>query len=239
MQWSWLHCAAVYTSLTALSFGCVAAGGSDDADQERPVVREYYPLDDEPRLDAGSGKDAPSGAAHGEGGAVSLPVTLSWVALEADPEADSSGTVQLRLTNHRSTPITAHLVASRSSGVTNHIEDLADVVLEGEQSAVVMVDLLPEEADLGNVLTAMHLRVDATVVEGADVAVTDDAALGHYQPAPLYFHAHPQGFRIYGEDVLRTKYGSGLAVPGALKSDNVVELPAGVALEAVIVSVED
>jgi len=199
---------------------------------------------DEPRLDVGSGSsstqaDGPVGI---DGGPVSLPVGLSWVELDGADLADvSDGTVDVRLTNLTADTLTVLLVVERSSGIERSTDTLSTIVVDGNASTELAVELLPENVNLGEVATSMNLRIDATVVVGSGVEVSDAAALGHYQTPTLYFHAASDGdtgHRVYGEATLKSIFGAGLVDASALASGNDVVVPDGATLEGVVVGAE-
>jgi len=214
---------------------CTAASEPDDGLDDNDAEFEI----DEPRLDVGSGfrsvgADGPVGI---DGGPVSLPVELSWVELEGTDVAD--GTVDVRLSNLKSETITVLLIVERSSGIERSTSTISTVVVQGNASTVVAIELLPADVDLGDVETSMNLRVDATAVVGDGVPVSDAAALGHYQSPTLYFHpVADTGHKVYGEATLNSTFGGGLIDAKALLSGNEVIVPDDVALEGVVVGAE-
>jgi hypothetical protein len=225
--------------LALVGVACVGPSEPDVPEVDDAFRGGVEPTENEVSLDVGSNPGS-SGPIGNEGGPVSLPVALNWTGVDASSDADDlDGTVQLQLTNLRASTISARLVALRSSGVERSVSELANVVVDAEGSVVVDVELLPEDVELGNVASSMNLRVEAIVVDGSDV--DDEAAtLGHYQPRPLFFHARAEGgYRVYGEAAKKETYAGGLVAADALVDGNVVEVPEGVELQAVVIGAED
>lgn len=231
----------VLTVVTS-SAACVESSDRDDEDRAERERDAELPSADEPRLDVGgSGSSSQSESPFGiDGGPVSLPVSLEWTDLGEEGSGEvEGGNAALRIANLRDTPITALLTAIWSSGAARASSGLETVTIAANDSVEVHVALLPPGEDLGNVWSSHNLRVEAVVADGADVTVVDEIALGHYQPPPLYFHVRPDGrFQVYNELSLKADFNAGLIAEQSLVDGNIIEVPEGSELEAVVVGAE-
>jgi hypothetical protein len=228
----------------AVSLGCTINGEEDVsglAEEDREVDIDVDAEGDEPRIDVGSQTAPDAQAPVGiEEGSIIVPLSVVWVELQDTEVAQVvGGSVEATLANLSETPVTAGISIERSSGVERATGYHSTVVIEPGETSTIAVELLPADLDLGNVETALNLRLDATVVAGAGVEVNDEAALGHYQSSTLYFHGASDGsYAVYGEDALRETFAGGLVSPEGLAKGNEVAVPDGATLEAVVVGAE-